>query len=111
MGPSHSVMLACRRLGSFPGSALNAQQNRHRMLQNVQNKVHGLHGDYNRWCPSIQCRSMYTKCNVRLEHHVCLCRLLKRRDLVKQGELVIVVSDIRPDDQSVVRSVQIRRVP
>lgn len=39
------------------------------------------------------------------------CRLLKRRDLVKEGELVIVVSDIRPDDQSVVRSVQIRRVP
>jgi len=35
---------------------------------------------------------------------------LKRRDLVKEGELV-VVSDIRPDDQSVVRSVQIRRVP
>lgn len=38
-------------------------------------------------------------------------RLLKRRDLVKEGDLVIVVSDIRPDDQSVVRSVQIRRVP
>lgn len=38
-------------------------------------------------------------------------KLLKRRDLVKEGELVIVVSDIRPDDQSVVRSVQIRRVP
>ena len=36
---------------------------------------------------------------------------MKRRDLVKEGELVIVVSDIRPDDQSVVRSVQIRRVP
>ena len=38
-------------------------------------------------------------------------RLLKRRDLVKENDLVIVVSDIRPDDQSVVRSVQIRRVP
>lgn len=38
-------------------------------------------------------------------------RLLKRRDLVKEGDLVVVVSDIRPDDQSVVRSVQIRRVP
>ena len=43
-------------------------------------------------------------------HFVC-CRLLKRRDLVKEDDLVIVVSDIRPDDQSVVRSVQIRRVP
>lgn len=40
-----------------------------------------------------------------------LCRLLKRRDMVKENDLVIVVSDIRPDDQSVVRSVQIRRVP
>lgn len=41
-----------------------------------------------------------------------LCRLLKRRDLVKEDDLVVVVSDIRsPDDKSVVRSVQIRRVP
>jgi len=40
-------------------------------------------------------------------------RLLKRRDLVQPGDLVVVVSDIRPDssDASVVRSVQIRRVP
>ena len=30
---------------------------------------------------------------------------------MKEGDLVVVVSDIRPDDQSVVRSVQIRRVP
>eukprot|EP00891_Asterochloris_glomerata_P007380 jgi/Astpho2/7380/e_gw1.00114.32.1_t len=38
-------------------------------------------------------------------------KLLKRRELVRKDDVVIVVSDIRPDDQSVVRSVQIRRVP
>ena len=30
---------------------------------------------------------------------------------MRKDDVVIVVSDIRPDDQSVVRSVQIRRVP
>lgn len=39
------------------------------------------------------------------------CSLLKARDLVKQGDLVVVISDIRPENQDVVRSVQIRRVP
>lgn len=38
-------------------------------------------------------------------------QLLKRRELVKEGDLVVVVSDIRPDDQQVVRSVQVRYVP
>ena len=38
-------------------------------------------------------------------------KLLKRRSLVHAGDLVIVVSDLRPDGQTVVRSVQIRRVP
>lgn len=37
--------------------------------------------------------------------------LLKARDLVKAGDLVIVVSDIRPENQDVVRSAQIRKVP
>ena len=37
--------------------------------------------------------------------------LLKRRDLVQPGDLVIVVSDIRPPNEGVVRSVQIRHVP
>lgn len=37
--------------------------------------------------------------------------LLKRRDLVQTGDLVIVVSDIRPPNEGVVRSVQIRHVP
>ena len=37
--------------------------------------------------------------------------LLKRRDLVRPGDLVVVVSDIRPPDEGVVRSVQIRHVP
>ena len=34
-----------------------------------------------------------------------------RRDLVQRGDLVIVVSDIRPPNEDVVRSVQIRHVP
>lgn len=43
---------------------------------------------------------------------VRFCRLLKARDLVQAGDLVVVVSDIRPEgDVSVVRSVQVRRVP
>ena len=37
--------------------------------------------------------------------------LLKRRDLVQPGDLVIVVSDIRQPKDGVVRSVQIRHVP
>ena len=37
--------------------------------------------------------------------------LLKRRDLVQTGDLVIVVSDIRQPNEGVVRSVQIRHVP
>jgi len=37
--------------------------------------------------------------------------LLKVRELVKPGDLVVVVSDIRPPGQDVVRSAQIRRVP
>jgi pyruvate kinase len=37
--------------------------------------------------------------------------LLKRRDLVQKGDLVVVVSDIRPPNEDVVRSVQIRHVP
>ena len=39
--------------------------------------------------------------------------LLKRRGLVSQGDLVVVVSDIRtgPTADQVVRSAQIRRVP
>ncbi|KAK9817658.1 hypothetical protein WJX72_000267 [[Myrmecia] bisecta] len=39
-------------------------------------------------------------------------KLLKARELVNVNDLVVVVSDIRPEgDKSVVRSVQIRRVP
>jgi pyruvate kinase len=37
--------------------------------------------------------------------------LLKARDLVTPGDLVVVISDIRPENQDVVRSAQIRRVP
>ena len=37
--------------------------------------------------------------------------LLKRREMVGDGDLVIVVSDLKPDDGSVVRSIQVRRVP
>jgi len=37
--------------------------------------------------------------------------LLKRRDLIKKNDLVVVVSDIRPPGEDVVRSVQIRYVP
>jgi hypothetical protein len=36
---------------------------------------------------------------------------LFRRDLVQRGDLVVVVSDIRPPNEDVVRSVQIRHVP
>ena len=38
-------------------------------------------------------------------------RLLKRRNLVHSGDLVVVVSDLRPHGASVVRSAQIRHVP
>lgn len=37
--------------------------------------------------------------------------LLKRRDLIKENDLVVVVSDIRPPGEQVVRSVQVRYVP
>ncbi|KAK9843289.1 hypothetical protein WJX74_009903 [Apatococcus lobatus] len=37
--------------------------------------------------------------------------LLKRRNLVKPDDLVIVVSDVRYSDKSAIRSVQIRHVP
>ena len=52
---------------------------------------------------------------LRLRAVLTLCALhrslLKARDLVKAGDLVIVVSDIRPENQDVVRSAQIRKVP
>lgn len=49
---------------------------------------------------------------MQLKCLACLPRsLLKARDLVKPGDLVIVVSDIRPENQDVVRSAQIRKVP
>ena len=38
-------------------------------------------------------------------------RLLKRRQLVKPEDLVIVVSDVRYSEKSAIRSVQIRQVP
>lgn len=38
-------------------------------------------------------------------------RLLKARGLVKVDDLVVVVSDIRSEDQGVVRSAQLRKVP
>eukprot|EP00884_Botryococcus_braunii_P014952 jgi/Botrbrau1/23458/Bobra.106_1s0014.1 len=37
--------------------------------------------------------------------------LLKRRDLIKEDDLVVILSDIRSPETKVVRSVQIRRVP
>ena len=37
--------------------------------------------------------------------------LLKRRALVHSGDLVVVLSDLRPNGNSVVRSIQIRHVP
>ena len=41
-----------------------------------------------------------------------LCSLLKVRELVKPGDLVVVVSDIRnPGQDGVVRSASIRHVP
>ena len=42
---------------------------------------------------------------------MCSRSLLKRRDLIKKNDLVVVVSDIRPPGEEVVRSVQIRYVP
>ena len=38
-------------------------------------------------------------------------QLLKRRQMVNASDLVIVISDLKPDDGSVVRSIQIRHVP
>lgn len=40
-------------------------------------------------------------------------RLLKARELVKSGDLVVLVSDMKPvpEDPAAIRSVQIRRVP
>jgi pyruvate kinase len=36
--------------------------------------------------------------------------LVKARGLVRPGELVVVVSDLRPANEDVIRGVQIRRV-
>lgn len=38
-------------------------------------------------------------------------KLLKRRALVHPGDLVVVLSDLRPENGTVVRSIQIRHVP
>ena len=38
-------------------------------------------------------------------------QLLKRREMVSSQDLVIVVSDLKPRDGSIVRSIQVRRVP
>jgi pyruvate kinase len=38
-------------------------------------------------------------------------QLLKRRQMVNSGDLVIVVSDLKPEDNTVVRTIQIRHVP
>lgn len=38
-------------------------------------------------------------------------QLLKRRQMVNANDLVIVISDLKPEDGSVVRSIQIRHVP
>lgn len=38
-------------------------------------------------------------------------QLLKRRDMVQPNDLVIVVSDLKPDEGGVVRSIQVRNVP
>lgn len=38
-------------------------------------------------------------------------QLLKRREMVSAQDLVIVVSDLKPLDGSIVRSIQVRRVP
>lgn len=38
-------------------------------------------------------------------------QLLKRREMVNPTDLVIVVSDLKPMDGSIVRSIQVRRVP
>jgi hypothetical protein len=35
---------------------------------------------------------------------------MKERGLVKAGDLVVVVSDLRPKDEDIIRSVQVRRV-
>lgn len=37
--------------------------------------------------------------------------LLKTRQMISPGDLVIVVSDLKPDDGTVVRGIQLRRVP
>ena len=38
-------------------------------------------------------------------------QLLQRRSLVSSGDLVVVVSDLRSSEDSIVRSAQIRYVP
>ena len=37
--------------------------------------------------------------------------LLKTRTMISPGDLVIVVSDLKPDDGNIVRGIQLRRVP
>ena len=37
-------------------------------------------------------------------------RLLKARSFVKEGDLVVLVSDLRPSEDDIIRSVQMRRV-
>ena len=37
--------------------------------------------------------------------------LLKRRTMISPGDLVIVLSDLKPEDGTIIRSIQIRRVP
>lgn len=37
-------------------------------------------------------------------------KLMKSRGLVKEGDLVVVVSDLRPRQEDIVRSVQVRRI-
>lgn len=35
---------------------------------------------------------------------------MKQRGFVTEGDLVVVVSDLRPRDEDIIRSVQVRRV-
>ena len=37
-------------------------------------------------------------------------RLLKARAFVEEGDLVVLVSDLRPSEDDIIRSVQMRRV-
>ena len=37
--------------------------------------------------------------------------LLKTRTMINPGDLVIVLSDLKPEDGQIIRSIQLRRVP